>query len=186
MPVARFNKKTYKEDHALESVLPKILKTPSGLALLEIQGTITVGKRKLTSEGGFGLENEDEEDADMTDGEDSNNINQDVYEAVPHIGEFDFSDIESGGSEVVLRIGKFQRLRGKLTKLKMPLAVLRMDPKDSSEEVDEIKPPPTQDLLDATRRTIVNDRDAVVEVPILDIIYYKILFSTRPEPIVYG
>lgn len=177
MPLANLKKQTYSPEKTKESVLPKVLQTPSGLALLEIQGTIHIGKRQLTSSGGLGLETQDDEvkeddDEDMSDGDDE----------IEEVGKFDFSDLEKGGSEVVLQIGKFQRLRGKLIKLKMPLAVLRIDPVTS--ESDE--PPVTQEAKEQSYHSIANDRDAEVEVPILDIVYHKILFATRPEPIVYG
>lgn len=177
MPLANLKKQTYSPDKTKESALPKVLHTPSGLALLEIQGTIHIGKRQLTSSGGLGLDTQDDEvkeddDEDMSDGDDD----------IEEVGKFDFSDLEKGGSEVVLQIGKFQRLRGKLVKLKMPLAMLRIDP-GSGESV--VEPPGTQEAKEQRFHSIANDCDAEVEVPILDIVYYKILFATRPEPIVY-
>lgn len=176
MPTADIKKISYGADACTTSVLPKVLQTPSGLALLDLQGIINIGKHKLTSSGGFELESAEEIENQEDDARESL--------AMSHVGDFDFSDVENGGSEVVLKIGKFQRLRGKITKLKMPLAVLRMDPpKDAAAPGEEV---PGSQRTDDLRHEIANDRNAGVEVPIVDIIYHKIVFSTRPEPIVYS
>lgn len=178
MPVAILKKKQHDPAKNIEHILPRILQTPSGLALLEIQGSIHVGNKMLASIGGLGLESVENEDIDMENKSEHEHQVEDEENGMDHIGEFDFSDIEAGGSQVTLRIGQFQRLRGKLVKLKSPLAVLRIDPKDDSTT--------TQESLDEKRRSIGQNKDAIVEIPVLDIIYQKILFSTRPEPIVYG
>lgn len=179
MPVAILSKKKHDPNQSIEGLLPKVLQTPSGLALLEIQGSINIGKRTLSSVGGLGLENVEDEDSESENNpDDEADMNNDSDEGIHHIGEFDFSGLEAGGSEVTLRIGRYQRLRGKLIKLKYPLAVLRVDPKED--------PTVTQESIEEKRNAIGDSRDAIVEVPILDIIYHKILFSTRPEPIVYG
>lgn len=182
MPVAKITKKQYDPILSLNQILPKILQTPSGLALLEIQGSINIGNKTLSSAGGLGLGNVEgeDEDSEMKNTLDDENEEDQSYDQMHHIGEFDFSDVEAGGSEVTLRIGRFQRLRGKLVKLKFPLAVLRVDPNEDSAAAA------TQESLAEKRATIGENRDAIVEIPILDIIYHKIHFSTRPEPIVYG
>lgn len=179
MPTANLSKVAYPPERCLTTPLPQLLQTPSGLALIEIQGTIIIGKHKLTSSGGFELENAGND----AEGDDSMDVDgEDDTISMAHLGEFDFSDIENGGTEVVLKLGKFQRLRGKVVKLKAPLAVLRVDPPSLLAQGGQV---PSSQSLEEERQQIANDRNAGMEVPIVDIIYHKVLFSSRPEPIVY-
>jgi hypothetical protein len=65
----------------------------------------------------------------------------------------------------VLLIGKYQRRRGKIVVLNAPLAVLRTRGDGKSQEERGGKE---------------------VFIPVVDIINYKIIFNSRPEPVVYS
>lgn len=125
---------------------PKTLQTPSGIALLEIQGIIHIGDKQLTGEGGFSLDSQTEDEK----------LNLSEPELV---GEFIFSN----DNDVVLNVGKYQRLRGSIQKLKKPLALVKIEDPD---------------------RKIENE-DENREMKLVEIIYHKLVFSAMPEPIVY-
>lgn len=60
-----------------------------------------------------------------------------------------------------LYVGRHQRLTGEVKKLAKPLAVIRR-----------------RDMAGASTGT-----EASEELEIVDVVYYKILFSSRPEPV---
>lgn len=148
MPVAVLNKKLQSNAASDGSVLPQTIQTPSGLALLDIQGTIRIGNKALTGKGGLGL------DSQSGNSEDDNG-------ALEHVGEFDFSGVLAGGSEVLMRVGKSQLMRGKLEKLKKPVAILRIESDDQITTEDEVK-----------------------QIDVVEIVYYKLAFATMPEHVV--
>lgn len=179
------------------NALPSVLKTPSGLALLEIQGSIYVGSRPLIDFGhGLGLLQETQQDEDNEE-EDKNYLHFDNSTVeLQKLGRFDFSNLEKGGNEVLLYIGDHQRLRGKIVQLKTPLAVLQMNPHQNcdghsmGQDNDVNMAPPSSNVsIDSTRdnyhRQVAYDEKANVEIPILEIIRHKLVFATRPEPVVY-
>jgi chromosome transmission fidelity protein 8 len=113
--------------------LPNILQTPSGLAILEIQGSLN---STLETEPGANLP----------------------------IGKLDFPLYNVNGpasdtawqKRVHLYVGKHQRLTGEVKKLPQAIAVLRKVPAESA------------------------DGQAL---EVAEIIYYKVLFASRPEPV---
>lgn len=127
-------------------MVPSILKTPTGLLLIEVQGTLHIGQKALVSSGSLGL------DANETVSKASHDL----------IGVFDFSELEKGGKEIVLNVDRHQRLRGKVVKLKDPIAIVRTDAVSDSTNPDEAP-----------------------EIPIIDIVEFKAVFSNMPEPVVY-
>lgn len=94
--------------------LPPLLKTPSGLALIELQGRINVGSNSLIASA-LDLER---------DTEDVSSIPEFDSTVKRHLGEVEFVD----NNEVLLNIGNRQLLRGKIVELKPPVAVLDMQP----------------------------------------------------------
>lgn len=113
--------------------LPNILRTPSGLAILEIQGSLN---STLQTEPGDNLP----------------------------VGKLDFPLYNANApasdtawqKRVHLHVGKHQRLTGEVKKLPQAIAMLR---KVSGESAD----------------------GQALEVA--EIIYYKVLFASRPEPV---
>jgi chromosome transmission fidelity protein 8 len=120
--------------------LPQLLHTPSGLAILELQGTINFPT--ITAP--------EETPASHTNA--STEVGRLVF---PHYTE-GVSDPKDGAwmKKVYFYIGRHQRMTGEIKKLAKPLAVLR---KAEGKE------------------------DGAVEV--VEIVRYKILFGSRPEPV---
>ena len=115
--------------------LPQLLQTPSGLAIIEIQGSINLPAASPSS-------------------------------PTISIGRLVFPDHTAGASpdnnswmkRVHLYVGQHQRLTGEVKKLPNPVAVIRKrDSGEATAEVDELE--------------------------IAEIIYYKVIFSSRPEPV---
>jgi chromosome transmission fidelity protein 8 len=83
----------------------------------------------------------------------------------------DYDPQDAGNSawmkRVYMYVGKHQRLTGEVKKLPKALAVIR---KRKSESGDMME-------LDG------DDEDRVDELEVVEIVKYKILFSTRPEPV---
>lgn len=116
--------------------LPQVLRTPAGLAILEIQGTINLPPASPS--------------------EPSTPIGSLVFP--------DYSSDDPTGStawmkRVHLYVGLHQRLTGEVKKLSKAVAVLRKR---------ELHP------------TEGKERE---ELEIMDIVYWKVVFSSRPEPV---
>ncbi|KAL1969527.1 hypothetical protein VTN77DRAFT_8965 [Rasamsonia byssochlamydoides] len=142
--------------------LPPLLQTPSGLAILELQGTINIPtptEEELSggsddAAGGSGTTFETE------------------------IGKLMFPDYSPLNPDdtkwmkrVYLYAGRYQRMTGEVKKLAKPLAVIRRRQKPS-EMVNR-----DQSL---EKQGAGQEGD---ELEIVEIIKYKILFSSRPEPV---
>ena len=123
--------------------LPTLLQTPSGLALLEIQGTIHVPP-VIHDENG---------DVDMDDagrGPISTPVGNLVF---PQYDAAAAQDDTRWMKKVYLYVGNNQRLTGQVQKLPKAIAVLK------------------------------RDRPGEERLRIMEIVKYKIIFSSRPEPV---
>lgn len=129
----------------LDNPLPQLLQTPSGLAILELQGTINVP---------------DSIDSANNEQAGSNTSHLIGRLSFPHYREGDASDSNAWMKRVYLHVGRYQRLTGEVKKLAKPLAVIR-----------QRAAPGTATSPDTE------------ELEIAEIVYYKILFSSRPEPV---
>ena len=115
----------------VENSLPKLLQTPAGLAILEIQGTINLPTALPSS-------------------------------STTPVGRLVFPGHSVDATEkawmgkVHLYVGQHQRLTGEVKKLPNPVAVIRKR---------------------------IEGTDQIEELEIVEIIYYKIIFSNRPEPV---
>ena len=117
--------------------LPQLLQTPTGLAILEIQGTLNLPPSSNSSST-------------------STPVGRLVF---PDYTPTTPEDDKSWMKRVYLYIGLHQRLTGEVKKLPNPVVVIRKrEPTDSS--------------------TAGTD-----ELEIMDIVYWKVLFSSRPEPV---
>lgn len=132
-----------------ENPLPQLLHTPSGLALLEMQGTINTPSPPV----------QDEDDAPSQPGS---------YETP--IGRLVFPDYEprtSDGGEwqkrVYLYVGMHQRLTGEVKKLPKAIAIIRKRAPSETEGTPK--------------------DGGVEELEIAEIVKWKIIFSSRPEPV---
>ena len=120
-----------------ESCLPHLLRTPSGLAIVEIQGKFN-NPASAQQNGSQGT---------------SSPVGKLVF---PYYDDANPVDDTSWHKRVYMYVGKHQRLTGEVKKLAKPLAVLRRRAEESS-ELDELE--------------------------VAEIIYYKLLFAHRPEPV---
>ncbi|KAI9847395.1 MAG: hypothetical protein M1837_002584 [Sclerophora amabilis] len=141
--------------------LPELLQTPSGLALLELQGTINMPVPEpvaLSSEASRGADHE-------------TSIGRVVFPDYSPSDSSNNSDM-SWMKRVYLYVGKHQRLTGEVKKLPNPMAIIRRRDRPISEnepmEVDE-----------GGRGMSTRDE----ELEIVEVITWKILFSQRPEPV---
>jgi len=105
-----------------KNVLPELLHTPSGLALLELQGTIN-------------LPEHDDEDSTSTE----------MDGQMTPIGRLVFPDYEEGQQgegwmkRVYLYVGKHQRLTGEVKKLPRAMAVIRKRTDGSGKTVEQME-----------------------------------------------
>ncbi|KAK3304367.1 Ctf8-domain-containing protein [Chaetomium strumarium] len=130
--------------------LPALLHTPSGLALLELQGTINLPPSVL---------HEPSSESD------------DASEAPPvPIGRLHFPEYHPGTKDdtawmkrVWMYVGNHQRMLGEVKKLPRALAVLRRrsDPRVVEGEGEKKEE----------------------ELEVVEVVKYKIVFSSRPEPV---
>ncbi len=130
-----------------QNPLPQLLQTPSGLAILELQGTINMPSMssEVTTE--------------------STNPTTTVGRLVfPDYNPNDPTGSTSWMKRVHLYVGRHQRLTGEVKKLLNPLGVIRRKPSDADADADAME-------------------SSTEELEIMEIIYYKLLFSSRPEPV---
>lgn len=148
-------KRPAEEEACTTNPLPKLLQTPVGLALLELQGTINLPGGEDT--GGSGASQQGS--------------------AVP-IGRLDFPDYREDALDpsstvwmkrVYMYVGQHQRLTGEVKKLPKPLAVIRRKGADG--------------VLASATATEEEDADRVEELEVVEIVKYKLMFSQRPEPV---
>ncbi|MCJ1235640.1 hypothetical protein MMC14_003611 [Varicellaria rhodocarpa] len=126
--------------------LPQLLKTPSGLALLEIQGSINTPPPNPSSTS-------------------------------THVGKLVFPLYNSSTPEdqawmkkAYLYVGKYQRLTGEVQKLVKPIAIVR-----KNRSVGRAS------ALNVSKMEGQGVRGEVLEIA--EIIWWKVIFSNRPEPV---
>ncbi|KAM5470684.1 hypothetical protein MauCBS54593_003725 [Microsporum audouinii] len=144
--------------------LPQLLQTPSGLAILELQGTINLP-----------------ESDDYSVVERIPDSSQHIRSVETQIGRVIFANYnpsaepsdKSWMKRVYLTVGQHQRLTGEVQKLSKPFAVIRR------------RKPDSQDAMKVQNVTENKHASATSldQLEIVEIIRYKILFSSRPEPI---
>ncbi|KAJ8059718.1 hypothetical protein OCU04_011363 [Sclerotinia nivalis] len=144
----------------IKNPLPKLLQTPSGLALLELQGTINLPEPDI----------EDDELARIPEFS--------AESLQTPIGRLIFPEYDSANPDntkwmkrVYLYVGKHQRLTGEVKKLPKAYAVIRK--KETGLTSQTNGDVPMQGV----------ESDAGDELEIVEIVKWKILFSTRPEPV---
>jgi chromosome transmission fidelity protein 8 len=142
----------------LQNPLPHVIHTPTGLALLEIQGTINLPAHD--DEGAISTESHAGVKTQETP------IGRLVFP------EYDAADQSSTAwmKRVYLYVGKHQRLTGEVKKLPKAIAVIRKRKGEDS----------GQRNADAGVR---ESGEQTEELEVVEIVKYKILFSTRPEPV---
>lgn len=138
--------------------LPHVIQTKAGLALLEIQGTINLP----------GHSDEDAFDSVGGEGEDARVMETPVGRLVFPEYEGREGQGDSWMKRVYLYVGKHQRLTGEVKKLPKAIAVIRKR---------------TNQDGGAEESVMEGEEGATEELEVVETIKYKILFSTRPEPV---
>ncbi|PYH45237.1 Ctf8 family protein [Aspergillus saccharolyticus JOP 1030-1] len=155
MPAITLHPHASRSPSRVANPLPQLLQTPSGLALLELQGTINIPSHDEASTSA--------EPADSRSQEPS------VFETP--IGKLMFPDYSPQGPaddttwmrRVYLYVGRYQRITGEVKKLPKPLAIVQR----RSTQVP-------------ARGSARNDVD---ELEVVEVVRYKIYFKNRPEPV---
>ncbi|GLA61290.1 hypothetical protein AtubIFM54640_001809 [Aspergillus tubingensis] len=138
--------------------LPQLLQTPSGLALLELQGTINIPSQ----------ENSESNDSSRSSPDGPGNPNGAPVFETP-IGKLMFPDYSPQFTapddtkwmkRVYLYVGRYQRMTGEVKKLPQPLAIVQRRQKELGAAADDKE-----------------------ELEIVEIVKYKIYFKSRPEPV---
>ncbi|KAK1139326.1 hypothetical protein N8T08_001097 [Aspergillus melleus] len=116
--------------------LPQLLQTPSGLAILELQGTINVPSQ------------DGQEDASDPAGADSDASDPNTPAFETPIGKLMFPDYSPQTTSpddtkwmkrVYLYVGRYQRMTGEVKKLPQPLAVVQKRPNTDSDELEIVE-----------------------------------------------
>lgn len=139
-----------------QNSLPSLLQTPSGLAILEIQGTLHVPPPVID----FTLANSNESSPTTPAG----HLEFPLYDA---------SDPENTSwmKRVYFYVGKHQRLTGEVKRLPKPVAVIRRRaPVPHSIDIDQ--------FMDVSVT-----EEAQEELEVVEIVRFKLLFASRPEPV---
>lgn len=147
-------------DHANSNPLPPLLQTPSGLAILELQGTINIPAP---------TEEELSRASDDAAGESGATFETEIGKLMfPDYSPLNPDDTK-WMKKVYLYAGRYQRMMGEVKKLTKPLAVIRRRQKQHVDGDQSLG-----------KQGAGQDGD---ELEIVEIIKYKILFPSRPEPV---
>ncbi|KAL1998545.1 hypothetical protein VTN02DRAFT_5979 [Thermoascus thermophilus] len=149
-----------------DNPLPQLLQTPSGLAILEIQGIINIP----SAEGDQGIHGGSDDPA-------AGGSSGAVFETP--IGRLMFPDYAPQNpaddtkwmKRVYLYVGRYQRMTGEVKKLAKPLAVIQRRRK------------PAAGAGDTEAEGNGNGNGDVDELEIVEIVKHKIVFQSRPEPV---
>ncbi|KAK8133664.1 hypothetical protein PG984_005676 [Apiospora sp. TS-2023a] len=140
--------------------LPPLIQTPSGLALLELQGTINLPYH--------------------TGAEDDNNNAPEIP-----IGRIWFPDYNPNALDpkstawmkrVHMYVGQHQRMTGEVKKLPRAIAVIRKRAIGATAGDTEM-------TGDSATKSTTTDDSSTEDLEIVEIIKYKLVFSSRPEPV---
>lgn len=160
-----------------DNPLPHLLQTPSGLAILELQGTIQIPQPQS---------DEFEPEPAETANEANTNTNSPKPRTIETpIGKIVFPDYAPAGNgdgddkkwmkRVYLYGGRYQRMAGEVKELAKPLAVIKRREKRGGKFDDG-------GAMDVDGADGGDDAEPQDELEIVDIVRYKLLFTNRPEP----
>ncbi|WEW60837.1 hypothetical protein PRK78_006325 [Emydomyces testavorans] len=179
MPTIRLHSKCQPgaEENTPSNPLPTLLKTPSGLAILELQGTINLPSNASQEQHSPG--SDDTESKVQPEPRFQTPVGRLVFP------DYDYSNPPSSGSSwmkrVYLYVGRHQRLTGEVKKLPKPLAIIQRRQNDegivgNGEGTAGLGSRDTTTQLDG-------EHGPEEELEVAEIVRYKILFSSRPEPV---
>lgn len=151
--VPLYTKPAHSPGKGVTSPLPSLLATPSGLAIVEIQGTIHAPFPSISDDSLTSSPTE------------------------TPVGHLDFPDYDSTTPDdtkwmkrVYLYVGQHQRLVGEVKKLAKPIAVLKK--RGMGENTEDVK-----------RRQEDGENTDQDALEIAEVVKYKVLFQGRPEPV---
>lgn len=143
-----------------DNPLPNLLQTPSGLAVVEVQGTFNLPRQIQDAHS----------DNHVTDTSKQTTIGRLVFP----LYNANHPDDTAWMKRVYLYIGKHQRMTGEVKKLSNPLAIIQKR---------QYHQPTTETMDHGQHETIRNPQQDTEDLEIVDIVRYKILFASRPEPV---
>lgn len=154
--------------------LPTLLRTPSGLALLELQGTVNFPS--YTTDTTTNTSTEVNTDDNSTYSSPSDDTPQ---QSAPknQIGRLIFPDYDPSSTDtawmrrVYMYVGEHQRLMGEVKKLPMPIAVVRRRVADGG----------IRERGGDGMEIDGEEREEGLEV--VEVVKYKLVFTQRPEPV---
>lgn len=146
---------------SVENPLPALLHTPTGLALLDLQGTIHFPSPSSA-------------DTATTSSSPSTLVGKLAFPL--HNPSLNGPDDTKWMKRVYLYVGKNQRMSGEVKKLGKPFAVIRKVDKRDEEGEDAV-------MGDVDNEGLGGEGAGTEELEIVEIVRYKIVFSTRPEPV---
>ncbi|KAK4995484.1 hypothetical protein LTR66_004700 [Elasticomyces elasticus] len=150
------------------SPLPQLLHTPSGLAIIEIQGTIN-----LTAPSSSSTDPAEAADADA-DAETRMQTQIPVGRLVFPLYRHDAPELDHGWMKrVYLYVGRHQRMTGEVKKLLRPLAVVGRREGGGGGAVGS----------DWSGEVMQEESGTGEELEVVEIVKWKILFANRPEPV---
>jgi hypothetical protein len=150
-----FSRSVSSDGTTAQSALPQLLQTPSGLVILEVQGTLHAPVPDVS-----------EDDTDFKAQPTQTPVGRLVF---PFYNPNSLDpESTSWMKRAYLYVGKHQRLTGEVKKLAKPLAVVRK--RDSP-------------VMNSGAETEDGTPGAFEELEIAEIVKYKILFASRPEPV---
>lgn len=155
MATVKLYPKVLNTSESSRNPLPQLLQTPSGLALLEMQGTIN-------------LPSSEETESDHAPSAHDIPIGRLIFPAYNESNKED----KSWMKQVYMYVGKHQRLTGEVKRLPKAIAIIR-----KRVDAQEDKAVDEDGDMDGERQ------EKVEELEIVEIVKYKIIFSTRPEPV---
>ncbi|CRG92255.1 hypothetical protein PISL3812_09312 [Talaromyces islandicus] len=147
------------------SPLPPLLQTPSGLAILELQGTINIPSSAATDKDGTVDDESNYPDKDTLDGKTTIETELGRLMFPDYIDGMDVDNNTKWMKRAYLFVGRYQRMTGEVKKLAKPLAVIQRRQRAS--------PSPAE----------IGKGEGGDELEIVEIIKYKIVFASRPEPV---
>ncbi|KAI1909502.1 hypothetical protein LOZ61_004942 [Ophidiomyces ophidiicola] len=159
-------------DNGPANPLPTLLQTPSGLAILELQGTINLPANDQKQKSAL---------------DEDNIASQSQLHTETPIGRLVFPSYDSSNppndtfwmKRVYLYVGQHQRLTGEVKKLSKPLAIMQRSQYDESAGGKDGSSTSSKNIGSAQQVEELG-REAL---EIAGIVRYKILFSARPEPV---
>ncbi|PWY87666.1 hypothetical protein BO70DRAFT_360297 [Aspergillus heteromorphus CBS 117.55] len=159
MPSITLHPRASNSPSRVNNPLPQLLQTPSGLALLELQGTINIPSHE---------NNEPDPQSTRLSPDGPHDPNAAPVFETP-IGKLLFPDYSPQYTapddtkwmkRVYLYVGRYQRMTGEVKKLPQPLAIVQRRQKESGAAGGDDE-----------------------ELEIVEVVKYKIFFKSRPEPV---